>query len=77
MPEFSTTYRGREVYVELDKDGYVLDIYPVKQGDKIVVTEANKLAFEVDNYEKIRDAMADYEGEMAEHKSSRGRDGIE
>lgn len=77
MPEFSTTYRGREVYVELDKDGYVLDIYPVKQGDKFVVTEANKLAFEVDNYEKIRDAMADYEREMAEHKPSRGRDRIE
>ena len=74
MPEFSTTYRGREVYVEIDKDGCVLDIYPVKNGDKFVVTESDKIEFEVDYQKAIADAMEEFEREMAEYKQSRGRD---
>lgn len=77
MPEFSTTYRGRDVYVELDKDGMVLDIYPVNNKDKIVITESNKIAFEVDHHERILDVMAEYQREMAEHKKARGRDRCE
>ena len=73
MPEFSTTYRGREVYVELDKDGYVLDICPVNFEDNIVVTESDKIAFEVDYQERILDAMEEYEAEVAEYKTARGR----
>ena len=74
MPEFSTTYRGREVYVELDSQGMVLDIYPVKSGDKFVITESDKVAFEVDYQKRILDVMEEHEREVAEYKKARGRD---
>jgi len=76
MPEFSAIYRGRKVMVDLDKNGMVLDIYPIDKGDKIIVTESNKIAFEIDYAEKIADVMDEYYQEMDEHRKARGREGV-
>ena len=74
MPEFETIYRGREVYVELDEQGCVVDIYPVYAEGKFTVTESQKVSFEIDHQKAIADTMDAFHAEMADIKRSRGRD---
>ncbi len=73
MPEFQTTYRGRKAFVHLDMQGTVLDIYPQDRGDNFIVTENDKIAFELEYNGSILDVMEEYESEVAEYKKSRGR----
>lgn len=73
MPEFNTTYRGRKAFIHLDTQGTVLDIYPQDRGDSFIVTENDKIAFELEYSSIILDAMEEYEREVAEYKKSRGR----
>ena len=76
MPEFYTVYRGRKSIVCLDNDAAVIDIYPVEKGDRYLVTEDDKIAFEVENSGLIYDAMDDHAREMAEHRKARGRERV-
>jgi hypothetical protein len=76
LPEYTTIYRGRDAVIDLDNDGYVLDIYPVDRGDSFIVTEADKIAFEVENAGEIADHMEDHAREMADFKRARGRERV-
>lgn len=76
MPEYTRFYRGRKVLVVIDNDGAVEDISPQERGDSFIVTEADKIEFEVDNAGEIADALEYHAAEMADFKRSRGRERI-